>query len=449
MNLYRVKYRSGVCFILLAYTCCLGCQNDDEYDSPSTIIGEWFYDNSTSNQTQLGTIEFSNDGKYKEVYVQVGLTTNDIISKEGLYLHRNPIEVVYTTKYDSRNILERLIIRNADSNTLELYNEATSSTKLLYRIVDTYSMSIGETKPFINSSDSKYDKFISCNDKVATVDENGNIKAVKRGNTFIRRLTDSGETIIRINVIDADNIIDGFEKYLFSPITKVIEDWGDNYQEAEGDVGNPSYIAYNVYDSFIRNLKFNFYSTRHVFSVTGSFQPNVNHEILIASFDKKYSQHTATDSFYMYRFYKDEHDIEIKIYKHNTNFEFIVYPNDFERYDDLITFNINNLPNIYNFDFSDNSGSYSIKFDDNEIYERMTIKYDVSTGEITDVDLRGKSSTTKEQISEWYSKHYYLDTSLSYYEWYYPSKSSLRSGFHVEVSKVLGAKKYAAKYTKK
>ena len=429
MNIFMIKRLGIICFVLVATFFLYSCQNDDEYESPDKIIGEWFYDTSTDNQTQLGTIEFANDGKYKEVYVQVGLTTNDIITKEGTFSYHNSIEVVYTTKYDHRHILEKYIVKNNDNNTLELYNESTSYTRTLHRIIGTYTMQAGEVKSFIDSNnDANYYKYVSCDENVAKVDDDGTITAVKIGNTFIRKLSASGETVIRVNVDDPNGFIDIFEKYLHSPINQVIKDWGDNYVKEDG-LYTYNTISYNVFDSNYRRLSFNYYSPRHVYIIEGQLQPDIDYDAFVASIDRKYDRHNDTDGYITYRIFKNDHYIDIELLRDWLDFEFKVKPNDYEKYDDLIECNVNNVPSYMRLDFSGQSGNLSQTIDNNDIYERIVVNYDVSTKVIKEVRLTCRSGVTKEQIIEWLEKNYYNNGST-----WYPSKSVLKSNFYITLS---------------
>ena len=435
MNNYLIKRLGNICFVLVAAVLLLSCQNDDDNDLPNEIIGEWFYDNSTANQIQLGTLEFANDGKFKEVYVQVGLTTNDIITKEGTYSYHNSIDVVYTTKYDSRHILEKYLVKNNEGNTLELYNQSTSYTRKLHRVLGSYTMQVGEVRAFAGSDNgAQYAKYVSCDEKVAKVDDNGKITAVKLGNTFVRRLSDTGETVIRVTVDDPNGFIDGFEKYLFAPVDQVISDWGDNYVK-EGGLYTFNTLSYNVFDSNYRKLSFNYYSQRHVYSVVGQLQPDIDYDAFIASIDRKYKRYLDTDGYIKYRVYKNDHNIDIELLEDWRDFEFVVKPNDYEKYDDLIDCNVKNVPSYMKLKFSGTSGKFTQTIDDNEVYEKIVVKYDASTGVIKEVALTCRPEITKDQIVEWLEKHYYRDNIMS--DWFWSSKVVLKSKFYISLSTTL------------
>lgn len=400
------------CLLLLSNFALVGCQKDDNNESYS-ISGEWFYDNSSANITQLGTMEFAPNGKYEETYAQVGLNVNNITTKVGSYSYNGVIEVVYTTKYDSRQILERYRVTNADENTLELFEETTSTTKKLHRIVGSHTLSVGESIIFSGANSSQYAKYVSCNDKVASVDDNGNIKAVKRGITFIRRLSDSGETIISVEVKDPGNVVDDFSQYICEPLSNVYENWGDNYIFYERDMSNlPDVIEYNVFDNLIQRIDFYYYYRRNVSNVFGYFRPDVDINTIIETFDNKYTRISASadGSMIRYSHTANGHPVDITLYTEKKHFAYDMVYDGFEEYDALVMLNINTLPfYLPYFDFTDCDGQLTSEINNNSIYKEINITYNPTTGDIDEILLKCKPGITEEYVREWFSSHYYID----------------------------------------
>ncbi len=422
-----------ICWILFAIICLCSCHSDD-IESSSSIEGEWFYDNSTVDLTQFGTMKFSRDGAFEELYVQVGKATNEIITKKGSYVYRNRIEVVSTTKYDARQHLELYRVRNSDYNTLELYNESTSSTRKMHRIVGVYTMSVGETQTFpYSGNSSQMATFVSCNDKLVTVDDNGIIKAIKNGSTYVRRLSDTGETVVRVDIRDANNLIDNFEKYIYHPVSQVIADWGDNYLKTDSMVGTPNDITYNVYDTYIRELRFEYYAQRHVCAVHGDLQPDADYDALISSFDKRYSLFAGNDEYRVYKVFQEDHYIEITLFRKYRSFKYEIQPNDYERFEDLILCDITNAPWFAKFDYSGCKGVLNQPIDNSSIYQNARVEYDISTGRINEVRLECKPTITVATMCKWFDQHFFLDPDR-YYITYYPYSSTRKSEFKVYVT---------------
>lgn len=433
--LRRIKFFTS---IMLPLICLTGCQEEDNSEYRDSIVGEWFYDISDNNQTVLGTEEFTSDGKFKEWSTIIGPAYYVNQTVEGRYTCDENIKIVYSTKYEPTQFVDIIRINSIDHYNFNVYIETASAYRSFHRIIDTYSMNVGESRA-CNINDAAFNAtgYISCDEKIASVDNSGNIRALKRGTTFIRMISSIGEAVIRVTVTDPDNVIDDYLKYINSPIDQVIKDFGNNYTEYNEKDGTTQ-LMYNTLDDITRRLFFSYILKDKVCMIEQKIKDDADMSAIIESFDKKYELSDENESYRSYLCYMDDYIISIKVYSQQLTITYALYLYDIEKFDGMITVNIDNFAKWFNYDLStsqynsSNNTCYFSKFIDNIIYKAIIIEYNNTTRDISLLRLVLRSETIDvAKVEDWFTSHYYVYNTMNNGKWFHPLKSFPRSEYYV------------------
>lgn len=380
--------------VLFACISLTSCNEDDEYSVVNNITGEWFGTYSDNDQITMTTVEFSNDGTYREWVAYVAKESAFNHLRKGSYSNGEKIDIVYSTVYNPKQIHQVWRIVKADKYMLSIYDETNLGQQTYRKIVDTYDLNAGERKFFsINDPDFNAVSFSSCDESIATIDGNGEILAVKRGVTFIRVISATGEVVVRVNVIDKENVVDDYSKYLNSPLSNVIKDFGELYQESTSQNGR-KHLTYNVIDDILKRLHFDYILEDKVYRIEGELHDNIDLSTIISDFDTKYSKLDSDNaSIHDYYFVRKEDGyynqyIGIRI---NEELRFIIFeyiPNGYEEFDGMIQLNIDDFAAWYHFDLTDkySEGLLSLPIV-NEIYDNVVVEYDETTRIIKSIYL--------------------------------------------------------------
>lgn len=418
--------------ILGCWTFC-GC-NDDYEGLEYAITGEWFLDESDAYQTNRTIKEFTSDGKYIGLKMIVGELNNIIVEADGTYSHNdNNINTVFTVPYDNRHWSENYIVVRCDKYSLSLHEDDLGKSNVYHRIVDTYTMQLGETRQcIINDPAFNATGYVSYDENIATVSADGLINATKRGITFIKVMSGEGAAIIRVKVNDADNIMDDYTKYIYAPIDQVFKDFGESYtMEASSGL---TMVGYYLTDDIVKEIIFAHLQREHVYRITGSFRHSVDLKPIIASFDQKYEKRPSTgDLYHYYHTYIDGRLVKMLINEEFYSFIYEVTPNAIEEYDGVITLTADNLAKWFDFDLEDSDG-YFISLIENELYRGFTMLYDNDTREISAIQLICRPSVEESDLREWFEDHYYV-RELSQTTFYYPHPAFARSEYYVSINK--------------
>ena len=426
----RLTLFLSVFFGSLAFSSC-----SDDYDGPQySVTGEWFIDESDDYQTKRTIKEFTSDGKYHGLQIIVGGTANISEIADGIYkMSDNKINAVYTTPFAAQHFSEMYKVNNADKYSLSLVIEGTGSSGVFHRIVETYNMQLGESRQ-CSISDPEFNavSFVSYDENIATVDESGMIRAMKRGTAYIKMISAVGEAIIRVIVNDSDNLMDDFTKYIYGPIDKVLNDFGSHYVTFDMDNGLTS-VFYNVYDDAVRAIQFNYLQREHVYNIMGTFQSRADLKSIIASFDQKYEKRPSTGELYHYYYaYVDGHLVRMLIDEEYYTFMYEVTPNAFEEYDGMVTLKADTFAKWFGFDLSDSDGLFMSTID-NELYRGLIMQYDEDTMDISRIQLVCRAGVEESDLRDWFEENYYVHN-VSGLTVYALHQSFTRSEYYVMIN---------------
>jgi hypothetical protein len=423
-------------FILSACSVIISCQNDDDNYPVYDITGEWFYEEKGGDQTNFSTVEFQN-GVYKQLIVWVGITDNTHLWTEGTYTYNRDIDIIYRTKYELRQYHEIWKINKADKYSLDYRIEGlTSEQHTFHKIVDTYKMSIGDSREIsINDPDFHAVSYASCNGKVATIDEFGTIKAIKRGTTYIRVMSSVGEAVIRVEVTDSQNPMDDYSEFLGEPISKAAEAISDVYYELPASNGITFFLP-KFYDSVVRELNLTYLIKDYVYRIDGSFQDDVDIASIVEPLNAKHTNTSGVEGCYNYWLNKNGHLIRLFIDAQLLSFVYELVPNAYEEYDKMITVNVDDFATWFNYDLSisEHEGYYATAID-NELFDWVYVFYDETTREIGGLLLSCRDGIKALDVEVWYAEHYIVHNHPNLGKVYTTNKSYLRSEYYITIGK--------------
>lgn len=396
--------------ILLFSLVFVSCSNDDEDFKTYSITGEWFGTYSDQSQVVMTTIEFSNNRSYKEWTAYIAKENSFNHTREGSYSNGEKIDIIFSTKYNPTQFHKVWRVIETDKYKLHIFDETENGEQTYQRIVETYNMNVGESRFFsINDADFNATAFHSCDESIATIDDKGEIHAVKRGVTFIQIVSPIGQIAVRIKVEDVDNKIDDYSTYLNEPISKAINTFGQIYRDYNLENGRKC-LTYHVIDDVVKTLIFHYILEDRVYLIEGDLQEDANVDKIIESFDKKYkkleSEENYIHNYFFIRndYYIFEQYIGISIDEQRRTILYKYFPNAYEEFDGMIRLNIDDLVAWYNFDLSNRKdlGIYSSSIS-NPLFDNVVITYDETSRIVESIHL---ICATKDYIETWYYAHY-------------------------------------------
>lgn len=424
-------------FMLSACSVIISCQNDDDTYPVYSITGEWFYEEKGGGQTNFSTVEFQNNGIYKQLTVWLGINDNLHQWTEGTYSYNKVIDIIYRTKYNLRQYHEIWNINKADKYCLDVRLEGLASEQHTYhKIVDTYKMSVGESKSVaISDPDFHAVSYASCDEKVATVDESGIIRAIKRGTAYIRVLASVGEAVIRVEVTDSQKSMDDYSEFLGEPISKAAEAISDVYYELPAHDGI-TYFRPKFYDNAVRDLNIMYLIEDFVYRIDGTFQDDIDIASIVEPLNAQYTNTSADEGSYNYWFYKNGHLIRLFIDSQLLAFSYSLIPNAYEEYDKMITVNIDDFATWFDYDLSKSAyEGYFETYIDNDLFEFVSIFYDETKRDMFGLFLSCKEGIEPSDIEDWYAAHYYVHNHPTLGKVYATHKSFSRSRFYIIIGK--------------
>lgn len=401
-------------FLLVLSICISGCTNDEKDDTPDfSIVGEWFADNNTSIQMNLRTLSLTDSGDFSYWNSVVSRGLNNTEKWEGSYTYNSGnLSIIYSELGSNARINSNWRVNNVGKYEMDVFDTSSSTTIKYHKIVTTFNMAVGESKNF-HISDAEYSPvtFKSSNEKVATVNSSGIIKAIKRGTSYIRSIAPIGEAVIRIIVTDPNNVVDEYEKYIGLNYMNVVNDYGRISLEGQTERGY-SILKYDVLDDIAKQVNFRYWGNNRINRIIVQFQDDVEISKIIKSFDSKYDKLSSKDEKqHFYRCFYGDEVIDIDINEEFRGIYYVLKPNAYEEFDYAIMLNLDQLFEEFKIDYTydelKNRDNFILGVEDHELFDNLIVNYDPITLEITDIRLRGKDGLATKDIEDWYKNHYY------------------------------------------
>lgn len=423
-----IKFFSVVLFVAIFVT---GCSNNDDsiiepppyQNEEPTIFGEWFEDASEGKTQIYLTNNYKEDGTSKVWFGYASASNSILYDYDATYSYDNNIVIEkYVDPISGDNITEEYKVNGLTKYTLTLYYAPQETTSTQHRIVDTYNLSVGDTKSFIiNDPNFVASEYYSTNSGVATVDNSGNIVAVKRGFSFVCAKSSIGTAVIRVIVTDSENVIDDFSSFLGKPIEEVEKVYGNNYYEFAGDVQTER--VYALMDEKIADVDFMYMGK--VYNIVVDLRDGVDSNSIIDSFKKKYNLQSESSVSARFNTEIDGQKYAIFYYIKDGKIKYMTdmtpEPEEgnyssasFEEYNNLITLGtVTNVANQLGYQLTDEDmeDGFFNKTVSNEVFDRVSVSFDEDPEsddylQVSSVSLRAKSGVTQEDIEYWYKNNY-------------------------------------------
>lgn len=414
------------------------CSDDDDTDFPlESIVGEWFTDSSSGGQVSHALMTFTADGKFSDWEVHVGATDNTNSLDEGTYTYDGTLRIVTTSKYDPRHYYQEFRVNSVNNYTLELTDEHHYYSASLHRIVDTYTIGVGKSKPWAFSS---YDftalNYHSCDEKIATVDESGIIHAVKRGTTFIRAISSTDEAVIRVVVSDPDNVMDDYTKYLGKPLDQLITDIGSPFLEFEIRDGIMESL-FHPNDEYIREMSVSYLLRSRTYQIDANFQDRADIQPVIASFDAKYTKYPASQEYlHLYSALTNGTYVTILLDELHRVISYQWDQDPLDRFDGMILTTIDNFASWFGFDLSGaENGNLLVNLYDDDIFRRIEVMFDEVTRKIIAFQLVSVPDISEEFVRAWMEQRYVPYEAANGQIFYMTTKAFARSEYFATVTR--------------
>lgn len=436
-----LRYPSYIFLQLVLLIGFSSCSNDDDGMSfpLENVTGEWYHDYSDESKVNFVYLTFSPDGQYTDREVNIGYNSNYDMLVEGTYKYDGKtISTLSTTKYDPRQYYQVWRVNNVKKYTLDITDEAVYESFVFHRVVDTYIMKVGDTRQW-NINDASFNAFsyFSCDEKIASVDENGMIHANKRGTVFVRGLSATEEAVIKVEVDDSDNLIDDFVKYIGRDFDNVVQDYGIPFYQY-GYEGGGIMSLYNQFDDYIKQFTTTYLAKNHVHTIMADFRDRADIQPIIDSFDAKYEPIPFIEDYYHYYIVEqDGKTVTVLIDEKDRTMIYVWQPYGLEVYDGVVTASVDDVAKWFDYDLSEAVGGLyldAISYQDNPVYSSILIQFDEDTREIKGIQLGCRSGVTEEEVREWLADHYKSYTLQPGVDCYISGNTFVRSEYYVMAS---------------
>ena len=394
----------------------LGGNVPEPEKQPVSIVGSWLEDDSDPVMGKISMAEsvYKEDGTFwaniKFVSAAEGLNLNMI--NEGTYTYENgKLTESYFSSLTGGKVNDTYKVLFLDKYTLK--TEYASSVAVLSKIVETHNVEVGADVVFAYSdADFNPVSFATSDERVATVDESGKIKAVKRGVAYITAYASVGNAVAKIVVEDPDNYVDDFIDDISASKDDVVEKYGNSYLE----IANANSTTYHYYfgDNLISGAYFDFVNEA-VVSVIVEISQNADFNKIYEMFGNKYELINEAETYKVYTSTINGQNVSIGVDEENMAIYYELQKNSYEKLDEVLYMSIDDAAAKLGVELTaddEESSAKIIKINDEYIY-RATIFYDSATREIKSIQIHANSDLTEEEVERWYEDKYYRTVSMA------------------------------------
>lgn len=429
----RLALFIGACLALISFSSCHDDDDNDKHIIDSSLTGEWFYDRSTASGAHYETINLSPGGAFTGQIFKFDKVELKDEYFEGTYSYNGDIHLVYTDFHSPKQIYAVWQVINVNKYKLDVRVKSNSQHFTYHRIVDTYQMEVGDSRMcIINDSEFHAVDYHSCDTRIATIDEDGTIHAIKRGTTYIRAISSLGEAIIKVVVEDPVNVIDDYAQYVGSQISNAIADMGDGYVTSTLYDGS-TFVEYFINDDLIRRVTFIYYQKVQVSSVWAYVRSRADISKIITSFDQKYyKMDIGEEGSHVYYYEYNEHVMLIEVNENEKQVTYTLQRNSIELFDGLITADIDNVAKWLGLDMTNaGQGVCNNYISNNQYYQYIHIEYDEESRAINLIKLYFNDDANIKEVIYWFENHYVVHQTSPTVRLYCLNKHFMRSEYFV------------------
>ena len=393
-----------------------------------SIIGEWLDDSMADNTNirALLTTKYLYDGTAQHWLTMADGSMSIYTFYDGTYRFDNHSLVDnYVSPIFGGNVTDESSVVYLDNYTLSVSNTNDGGVSSLCRVSDTYNLNVDETAQFNTPFDDfKASSYLSLNPGVVKIDPaTGEITAVRRGMTFVKGISPTGDLAIRVNVTDPDNYIDDFVLWMNQSIKKAQGTFGDVY----GDIpGTPlSSRTFSLDDPLIETVQMDYFAqTIQVIYV--QLRPVIDSEKLTESFNNKYVPVSDNKTL---KTYLAVHDGQIYYIAYQVDSGMIMYmpyvepkpdpddddkkfrDEDFRTLESLMGMTIQEAAAEYSYEITAEdmeNGFFSVIPRNNEVFKEATVYFDSEDTPcvVNELMLSLKRGLSQDDVEPWYKEHY-------------------------------------------
>lgn len=433
-----IKY-TGCIFLQLFIAIGLSsCNNDDDIATfpQADITGEWFMDFSDASKVNFVNITLTPDGYYSDREVNIGLNSNYDMLVEGTYKYDGKIRLSTTSKYDPRRYYQVWKINNVSKYTLDVTDETIYDSYVFHRVVTTYKMNVGDIKQW-NISDAGFTalSFFSCDDKIASVDESGMIRANKRGTVFVRGVSGTDEAVIKVVVDDSNNLMDNLVQYVGRDFDNVVSYYGTPALQFVNQNNGMTMASFNLFDDYLKDVAVSYRVKNHIYMVMANFRDRADINPIIDYYDANYDQLSVTENYYhRYLIEQDDSYVIVLIDEMDRTFTCVWNPGALDEYDGMITANVDDFCKWFDFDLSEAVGGYYTVVIDNPAYIGFTMFYNEESRNIEIIQFTCKKGINESAVRAWFDEHYKTYEGTNGLNYYISGNTFIRSEYYVGIS---------------
>lgn len=405
-------------YYFICLLCCLisACSSNDSNDEPekpnenaATLVGEWIEDQSTEDNALYSYTQYDANGNYQQtaVLIDAKQRINTIDKYSGTYkVSKDELSI----SHNGNGRKESYTIQKLEKYEAQLYDNTYKTVAKTNRIVDTYNMSANETRQAkVNDSEFIASSYKSSNPRVATVDNDGIITAVKRGTAYIFITSSMGTAAIKVAVEDG-NVIDDYTVLLNTSSKNVIEKLGKNYLSNQINEGTE-------YDFFMDDENVSIVSVLFqkdkATMVIAQLRDNVDFNSIRQSYEKKNYEYSFENNMHHYTFEKGGYTYDLICQENERYIGFQYALDEIAQYDNLINMSIEESIEAINY-----SGKLNDKADENgqatlvatvnsSFFQGVGIIYDVNSRKNDFMILFCQPNADIEKLASWYNQHYF------------------------------------------
>lgn len=408
----------GMLLIALLSIPLAGCSDDDDIGSGyseyrDAVVGEWYAGLSANiDFMERIVFEFGKDGSFFVVSNAISSQNYQNEKGEGSYIVNGKMLKETYTMYGMSGSSE-YEIKSVSKYNMLLFLKANQLEELDYRIVETIHIKEGNTnEASVNDPDFVPEAYYSDNELVATVDNSGNVHALRQGTAYILIKSSIGTAAIRV-VVESETFIDDFQKYMGEDMSVVTKAYGNLYSENSFS-DELMQRHYYLLDDKVKQVIFRYNKEGIVQKIVLSLCELSDVEKTKNAFYQEYEFEAEMSDTYIFSTIKNSREIRIFL-EAPTGIIELFYENEEDPYviindiiKDLATKTASEAFSEIGLSLSEDERNMGFVFIPLtlEVFSDMIIEFDPVSDKILQISLISREGVSFEDLDRWYGQHY-------------------------------------------
>lgn len=417
MKSHKVKLYILAALVSLAmFSSCSSDEKEEFQATPNQtdLVGSWYFEDSDGSNLNRIIYHYFSDGTYTfEAINMAGLLDNKVTKEKGsgIYHVSNQELRRGQNAIGCQGWLDP-VTYTREGSKLTLQSKFDLSNQTFNLIVDSCHIQKGETITFnYNGEYGQPREYSTSSALVASVSENGQIKANELGEAYITGHCKDNDVVIKITVDNGDKVTPDFMDDIWMPRDSIINKYGDKYVNGEY-YGIKEQLNYIYGSDQIHHIVFGFNKKERVRAVGITYWPSTNMSAIKAYLDKNYTYWGDNDNGRLYVKRIGQRVFECTLDTLKRTAYYGIEQVNFDEFDEAIYYTVDeviskcltgtqvitNLP-----------GYIEVQIGSNEIFERMGINYNYGTRSISQIQLKAQANVTVQDLLKWaYSNYPYV-----------------------------------------